>query len=254
MTKICQNCQHHFAGAYCNNCGQSAETHKINFHFLWHDIQHGLFHVDKGLLFTSKELFTRPGNSIREFIEGKRVKHFKPISLVVILAGICGFLYHYFHINILANKIEISGSTDKEVNEAKIILANISEWIAGHYALVAMIVLPLYTAATYIAFIKSGYNFTEHFVLNAFLSGQRLILHIITFPLYYIYNGSPALRVIERCVDTLGYGLLIWALTQFFHNKKKNKILTFGQALLSLLIFFLLGYVVVRGLVYIKMH
>ncbi|MEO8862184.1 MAG: hypothetical protein ABI358_12210 [Ginsengibacter sp.] len=32
----------------------------MNFHFLWHDVQHGLFHFDKGVLYTTKQLFTRP--------------------------------------------------------------------------------------------------------------------------------------------------------------------------------------------------
>jgi hypothetical protein len=86
MEITCKNCHQVYTGHYCNNCGQSAETHKINAHFLWHDIQHGLLHFDEGILFSLRQLFTRPGHSIREFIDGKRVRHFKPISLVVVLA------------------------------------------------------------------------------------------------------------------------------------------------------------------------
>ncbi|MBC8155688.1 MAG: DUF3667 domain-containing protein [Bacteroidetes bacterium] len=81
MTKHCQNCNSELNGNFCSHCGQSSNTHRLNFHFLWHDIQHGLLHIDKGILYTTKELFTRPGHSIREFLLGKRVKHFKPISL-----------------------------------------------------------------------------------------------------------------------------------------------------------------------------
>src|SRR6478736_1543240 len=111
MTKTCLNCNANLAGKFCSNCGQDSNTHRINSHFLWHDIQHGLTHVDKGMLFTIKELFTRPGNSIRQFLEGKRIKHFKPISLVIILAGAYGFLSHYYEINIFSSNIQkISGS------------------------------------------------------------------------------------------------------------------------------------------------
>jgi len=67
---------------------QQAEPDKINFRYLLYDIEHGLLHIDKGISYTIKELFTRPGHSVREFIEGKRVKHFKPISFVLVLAGI----------------------------------------------------------------------------------------------------------------------------------------------------------------------
>src|SRR5208283_4811746 len=110
MEDNCLNCHHTLTGKYCSYCGQSAATHKINVHFLWHDIQHGLLHIDKGILYTTKELFTRPGHSIREFIEGKRVRHFKPISLVLVLAGIYGLLYHFFKINMFSHVIEITGS------------------------------------------------------------------------------------------------------------------------------------------------
>ena len=96
MTTTCKNCNQSFEGHFCNNCGQSAKTHQINFQFLWHDIQHGLFHFDNGILYTSKQLFTRPGNTIREFIEGKQVRHFKPFSLVIVLATVYGLLIHFF--------------------------------------------------------------------------------------------------------------------------------------------------------------
>ena len=118
MVNTCVNCGMPVEGKYCSNCGQSTEEHTINLHFLWHDIQHGLFHFDKGILFTVKELFTRPGHSIREFIQGKRVQHFKPVSLVLILATVYAFLFHYFHINTLGSMITLSGS-GKDLIEAQ---------------------------------------------------------------------------------------------------------------------------------------
>ena len=92
MEITCKNCNQTFKGHYCNNCGQPADTHKINAHFLWHDIQHGLLHFDNGIPYSIKQLFIRPGHSIREFIEGKRVRHFKPLSLVAVLGALYGFL------------------------------------------------------------------------------------------------------------------------------------------------------------------
>ncbi len=113
MTKYCRNCNAELTGNFCSHCGQNSSTHKINLKFLWHDIQHGLLHVEKGILFTVKELFTRPGHTIREYLEGKRVKHFKPVSLVLLLAGFYGLLSHYFDINLLSNNIEVTGSGEK---------------------------------------------------------------------------------------------------------------------------------------------
>lgn len=69
MITTCKNCNHNFKGNFCNNCGQTANTHEINFTSILHEIQHGIFHIDKGILYTSKELFRRPGHTIREYLD-----------------------------------------------------------------------------------------------------------------------------------------------------------------------------------------
>jgi hypothetical protein len=245
MSTICQNCSQHFDGNYCNNCGQTAKTHKLNFHFLWHDIQHGLLHVDKGIFFTAKELSIRPGHSIREFIEGKRVKHFKPISLVLILAGIFGFLYHFFNINIFANNINISG-TGQEYVEVKNIVTKIINWITQHYAIIALVQLPILSLCTFIGFKKNGYNFIEHFILNAFLAGQRLLLHIVAFPIYYFANNTSHLQIVGRIIDVIGWLLMFWSLLQFFNKQKRIK--TIFQSLLSFLIFGIVAFILLLAI------
>jgi len=239
MTTYCQNCNTALQGKYCSNCGQSSETHKIDGHYLWHDVQHGLLHFDKGILFTTKELFTRPGNSIREFLEGKRVKHFQPISLVLVLAGIYGLLFHFFKINMFENYVVASGSGERvgHINEA---IEKMSEWIGQHYSILALLQIPIFTIGTYLCFRKSGYSFVEHLILNTFLIGQRLILHIITFPLYYISNGTPMLTSVDRIINLIGYALAIWTLIQLFKNQSKRILRTIFSLLISFLIIFLI--------------
>jgi len=217
MTKTCLNCNTKLVGKFCSNCGQDANTHRINSHFLWHDIQHGLTHVDKGMLFTIKELFTRPGNSIRQFLEGKRIKHFKPISLVIILAGAYGFLSHYYEINILSSNIQISGS-GSEYAHAKKVVDNIIDWVSEHYALVTLIQLPVLALGTYLGFKKVDYNFLEHLVINSFLTAQRLLVRLLTFPIFYYYNNTPALRTVSNVIDFIGYTLMAWSLFQLFKS------------------------------------
>ena len=248
MTTFCQNCNTELQGKYCSNCGQSAETHKINVHYLWHDIQHGLLHLDKGILFTTRELFTRPGHSIREFLEGKRVKHFKPISLVLVLAGIYGLLFHFFKIDMFANYVVISGSGEK-VNHLNEVIGKTSDWIAQHYSILALLQIPIFTIGTYLCFRKGGYNFVEHLIINTFLVGQRLILHIITFPIYYISSGTPMLIKTDRIINLIGYALAIWTLIQLFKNQRKRILKTIFSLLISLLIIFLL---LIGGVIYVS--
>ncbi len=215
----CKNCNQINTGKYCTNCGQPASTHKLSLHFLWHDIQHGLLHVDKGILYTAKELFARPGPSIREFINGKRVKHFKPLSLVIILATIYGFLLHSLHINLLEDIKITNDSTGEGLNFMK----KASEWMTTHYAWVTLLSLPVYTLASFLAFKKQGYNFIEHFVLNAFLTGQRLMMRIATLPLLLFFTRSHNVQGFSKLLTVVEFVLLAWGYAGFFEKMPTGK-------------------------------
>ncbi|MBS1746556.1 MAG: DUF3667 domain-containing protein [Bacteroidetes bacterium] len=236
MTVICKNCGRHFNGNFCNYCGQTAETHKIDAHFLWHDIQHGLFHFDHGILYTIKQLFTRPGNAIKEFIEGKRVKYFKPISLVILLATVYGLLSHTFQTD-FAKALVIKDSPHE-----KIVIEKINEWISGHFSWATLLTLPFYTIGSFIAFRKQGYNFAEHFVMNTFLASQRIVLHILIFPLSYFFYGTPSYNIFSSVIPLLEFILVAWGYSQFFNKLTITK--SFLLTLLSYAIVIVLGGII----------
>ncbi|GAA3739831.1 hypothetical protein GCM10022422_24230 [Flavobacterium ginsengisoli] len=231
MEIICKNCHQIFKGHYCNNCGQTAETHKINAHFLWHDIQHGLLHFDKGILYSLKQLFTRPGHSIREFIEGKRVHHFKPLSLVVVLATLYGLLYHYFHIN-----------TFEAAKTSNIDSDYINEWFATHFSWVTVGSIPIYTIGTYLVFRKQGYNFVELFVLNTFKAAQRISVQLVTMPVLIFLNHTSHIAQYNNVMYVIGIILIFWTNMQFFN--KMSKIKAFFLTLLSHLIFLICFFLI----------
>jgi len=233
MQVTCKNCGLTYSGHFCSNCGQPAATHKLNLHFIWHDIQHGFFHFDNGVLFTAKELFTRPGDSIREFIEGKRVKHFKPISLVIILATFYGLLRHLFHFSILDKKSvsEIQG-VDYE---------NLNEWISHHYSWIILLSIPMFSVASFVVFRKQGYNFIEHFVLNSYMASQRLIFRIAIFPVIKYFSESENITLFVDFLMLLDIVFIFWSYITFFQNLSKVKAFIFSiyTYLLFLVVFFI---------------
>ncbi|WP_071840008.1 DUF3667 domain-containing protein [Sediminibacterium salmoneum] len=73
----CLNCESQTIGKYCHNCGQKTDTKRLDFiHFISHDLIHGVFHFDKGLPLTVKELIVRPGKVARNYIQGKRISYY----------------------------------------------------------------------------------------------------------------------------------------------------------------------------------
>jgi uncharacterized membrane protein len=239
MTTNCKNCGSVLQGKYCVDCGQAANTHQINAHFLWHDIQHGLMHFDKGILYSLKELFTHPGATIREYLDGKRVWHFKPLSMLVLLSTVYGLLYHFFHIGFDQSNFGkgFTGGFNQggKSSPFKLDLVAINDWVATHYAFVALIQLPFFALASRIAFRKSGYNYVEHLVMNAFLASQRMAVHIALFPLDILFNQTDGMLYLSTAQAFIDFILILWGYKSFFNRYSTGK-----SILLSLL-----GYVLV---------
>ena len=109
----------------------------------------------------------------------------------------------------------------KKLKSVKNSFEKITEWISTHYAIVSLLELPLLALGTFIAFKKYGYNFVEHLIINTFLTGQKLIFHILLFPLVYLYNGTEYLKNISNVENIIEFGLTAWTFIQFFGTQKK---------------------------------
>jgi len=216
-TVICKNCGNEVSGKFCSNCGQPANTHRLNMHFVWHDLQHGLFHFDKGVLYTARELLTRPGHTIREFLEGKRIRHFQPLSFVIVLATVYGLLYHYlifsrFTTPLIESTDDITGASGKIVT-----------WITDHFAFDCLIMIINATLVSYFIFKKKGYNLVEHLVLNTYLIGLFIVVSLFLFPIVCILGNAATLQygLVQQGVLLV---LMCWCYAQFFNNTPTFKI------------------------------
>jgi hypothetical protein len=237
----CKNCNNTFEGKFCNNCGQSADTQRLDFKFLLKNLRKNfLKYFHGGIFYSAGQLFTRPGHTIREYIEGKRVKHFEPIALLITVATFYGIFYHYFGINLFEGD---------EVPGEKITAKMINDWLSNNFSLETLLLVPIYSLASHIVFKKQKYNFIEHLYLNTFLGSQRIFLRIVTFPFFVVYNGTPQLHIvmdINIFVDVL---LLLWSYTQFFNKLTRAKALLLS--LLSYAIFFLMMMGVVAVILFL---
>lgn len=207
MSVTCKNCQHKSKGNYCPQCGQSTHTHEINFKFLWHDIQHGLLHFDKGMFYTIPQLYRNPGRTVQHYMEGKRVRHSKPFTLVFLLASLFILEKHLLHLHIDINV---------NVNDH-----DFSEWIFNHFSISAIAMLPLLALWSWLLFRKQGNNYIEHLVLNAYLTSQSLAFYIVLMPLF---KASHYVKLDEMFsnIGVLVYPLvLMWGYITFFTSYKK---------------------------------
>lgn len=225
----CKNCGNSFEGKYCNQCGQSAKTKRIDYEFLWEDIQHGILHYDKGIGYSLKKLFEKPGYVIEDYIEGKRVNHFRPISMVIIMATIYALIYHLLDLN---DRSDLDASSG-------IILEKVFE----HYYWFMVATIPIYALTTYIAFKKTGYNFYEFIIFEAFKSSQRLGVHILFLPVLYFMKNEASFNIITNLLLFIDFILIFWTNRQFFNKMSAKEV--FVRSILSYIIYLIVAFILI---------
>lgn len=225
----CKNCNAtlHDGMKYCPNCSQKTDTHRINLHFLVHEVQHGVFHVDKGILFTLKELFVRPGHTIREYIKGKRKRHFPPVALIMILGSLTLLANYYLNgksplfktQNIQTEQDNTGQLTEQELikvqqaQEFQHCIEQINIWLNSNYTIVMLLMIPLSALCLYLTFQWMA----VYFVLSLFLTVWTMIQYYHhKKPLNVLLRTIPGTRISFAVYGILiGLAGFVYALIQF---------------------------------------
>ncbi|HEY0113942.1 MAG TPA: DUF3667 domain-containing protein [Allosphingosinicella sp.] len=76
----CLNCGTELVGPHCHQCGQHAHVHRT-LGAWWHDLAHGVLHLDGKIWRTLPLLAWRPGELTRRYVEGERAKFVSPIAI-----------------------------------------------------------------------------------------------------------------------------------------------------------------------------
>lgn len=227
-TTACKNCGNHFAGRYCNACGQRADTHRINWHYIWHEIPHSVWHVDHGIVFTLKELLTRPGHTIREFLDGKRVKHYRPLALVLLLGAVLTFVLHSLDVSLVEETQKSMGDVTGDIGsgsaevsaEIKDLQAQTNAFAEKYMNVIQILLLPVTSLFTWLFFKKKGLNYPEHLVANTFLANVALLINLVTIFCYKLIGGTAgANSVIQSLSMVAGFAYTMWAFSQLFKGK-----------------------------------
>ncbi|HEY6916669.1 MAG TPA: DUF3667 domain-containing protein [Allosphingosinicella sp.] len=82
---VCLNCGTPLAGDYCHACGQAAHVHRSLLAW-WHDLAHGILHLDGKIWRTLPLLAWRPGDLTHRYVEGERAKFVSPMALFLFSA------------------------------------------------------------------------------------------------------------------------------------------------------------------------
>ena len=214
----CLHCDSEVTTNYCGVCGQKASTHRFSFkEVVVTDFMHGVFHADKGFLYTVKELVTRPGHSIREYIQGRRAKHFSYFSLLVFLVTMSFFVNRLAEINI-AVIYEQNGQG---------VFSEIQDFYRKYPRGYLLLSIPAYSLFSFVFFIKSRLNFAENIVLNCYRTAGEYLFMIVFYVACIFIKNIDLISLMYVGLQLLILLYMIWFYYQFFSVYYRYKWLLF---------------------------
>jgi hypothetical protein len=179
------------------------------------------------------ELSKRPGNSIKEYLDGRRKIYFKPAAYVLALSTI------YFLISQLTDQNTwlsdflsgwASGTSDTgKETEIPFILT----WISNNFAYATLLLLPVFSFASYLSFLGLGRNYFEHFIINSYATGQQAIIYSL-FILMRTFIDSEFVEIFPAFI---AFSYAVWVFWQVFNEG--NRILNILRSILSYILYFI---------------
>lgn len=209
----CKNCNTEIIYNFCPNCGQPSVLKRIDGHYIAHEIEHVL-HFDRGILFTVRELFINPGQSIRNYISENRSRLVKPVIFIILTSLIYTLISHFFHVEDEYVKYEGLEATA---------FVKILGWMQRNYGYMNIMTGMFIAVWLKVFFKKYEYNFFELLIMLCFVLGISMLI----FAFFALIEGTLNIKLLS-IAGMIGVLYLTWATGNFF---EKNKIANYFKAL-----------------------
>lgn len=226
----CRNCNNLINENYCSTCGHPAKLQRIDKHYISHEVLH-LLHFEKGFFYTVKELFTRPGKCIRDYIEVNRNKHMKPFAFLILTSLLFTLIEHLLHADEIFNQKEQLSFGNSSIND-------IMKWVKTHWGYTNLLIGIFTALCLKLFFRKFKYNLFEIIILLCFVMGQAMLLLAVTTLLVRVLD-KPTYIIVSSVIS---YGYSIWAIGQFFDG---SKIFNYVKAFFGYFLGYLLFYIAI---------
>lgn len=215
----CKHCGRSVHDNYCARCGAPVTLKRIDGAYIVHEIGH-LLHFEKGIPYTVKALFLRPGQSIRSFLTDDRNRLVKPVVFIIITSLLYTAIAHFFH----------SESGHGEfVGQATPAKKAIMSWVAGHYGYANIFMGILISLWLKLFYRKNGYNFFEIWVMLCFVMGMGMLV----FAVFTLVGGIMGVDIpYVAAMALLLY--CAWAIGQFSGGKKSDYLLALTAYILGM--------------------
>lgn len=203
----CLNCDGPLAAEqrFCARCGQRTDTARLSTLDMLRELMHSFVNVERGPLTFAWALLVRPGVVAREYVQGRRRRHYGPFATLVVLVGATALAVNLSGLRVLAQDGLDPAPADL---------------LQRHFNLLLLAQLPLLGAACALLFRGARLTLPEHMVLAAYALSVRALVLMLVLPLSYFAARSepPLATVIAYWVAWyVYYG---WTASQFYAGNR----------------------------------
>ena len=239
----CKNCGNGVSDNFCSKCGQNTKVGRIDHKHIFREIPDSIFQLNRGLLFTIKELFLGPGTGIKGYLGGKRQGYVKPITYVLLLSTIYGIASTFIdQKTLLGNLIKGISTAHAAKFNTKFDFAML-DWFANNHAYTTVLLVPVFAISSYLIFLEFKLNYFEHIVINAYLTGQQALIYVFFILLQSIISVDNYYFPLIPLAFSFMFAL--WTFFQLFGKNKSFKITVLTILTYSLYAVFILGCIAV---------
>ena len=249
MEMSCSNCNQMISAHFCGNCGQK-KYKRIDKKYIWDEIQYTFLHTNKGFLYSVKNIIQNPGKTAKEFIDGNRVNHYKPILLLFVLSGISALIsFKIIGMN------EITKNIYADVNVNKSFMTSYMSILSSYFSFFMLLTIPFYALCTKVAFLKWEHNYYEHIVINTYLMCfYTLMTILIVYPIMYFFKDNSSLVLKYSSISMLSLPLILVYMCRNLYPEKTLKSILFRVGFVILLLIIslivLMIFAVLIGVIY----
>lgn len=221
---VCTNCGLARRGEYCAHCGQRAVRGRLTVPAIAHQVANDVLNLDRGILFTALELTRRPGDAIRDYVQGRRVRYVGPVKYFVLTVALTTFATTQLGVlDVLASDLfhEDGPSAAATARQAS---AFMSQWMT----LLMAVGVPFTAVVTRRLFRRADCTYAEHLALNLYSYGHQSLGLIVALVLGHVLQGLEGVLLTSWMLFSAGY--FAWTCSRFFRMRPRSAV---PRALLS---------------------
>ncbi len=242
MESRCVNCGSTSEQNYCSNCGQKLAIKKLTWSSFLGELNQRVLGMDNKFARTVADLTIRPEKVVNAFIQGNRTRYIGPIGYFFILITLYVLLISMLDIDM----VEFSNSINKSLlgdQAGNVKGQGFRRMVMNQMKALSFVMMPFFILATYLLFLRKGYNFIETSVLVFYAFAHTFLLIIISL---FAFKYSSWDMMQFNMVFTILF--MSYAYARFY---KGNKIWIFIKGTMSYILGMLFLMIAVMAVTYI---